>query len=70
MTLTKTRRTAPIVPTVDEAFWTLVRMAGFATSNKWTSYERLKADWSRRHPNATHEEYDAAINRIADLLKI
>ncbi len=35
-------------------------------SKKWRSYERLKAQWSRQHPNATHEELDAAARRIAD----
>ena len=29
-------------------------------------YERLKSDWIRLHPGATHEEYESAIKAIAE----
>jgi hypothetical protein len=31
----------------------------------WTAYERAKADWVRAHPEASPQEYDAAMKRIA-----
>lgn len=30
----------------------------------WHEYERRKADWIARHPDATPEEYEAAIRKI------
>lgn len=35
-------------------------------SSGWAEYERRKATWSRAHPEATDEEYRAAMRQIAD----
>lgn len=31
----------------------------------WLEYERQKADWVRAHPEASPQEYQAAMKRIA-----
>ena len=36
----------------------------------YREYERLKADWLRKHPDASCEEYTQACMEIARLLKV
>jgi len=36
--------------------------------NKWEQYEWRKRLWEEEHPEATHEEYQRAMKRIADEL--
>lgn len=34
-------------------------------SQPWAEYERRKADWLRTHPEASADDYEAAMQRIA-----
>ncbi len=37
---------------------------------KWQEYERRKKEWREQHPNASYQEHEAAVRRIADELGI
>ena len=39
-------------------------------TDRWAEYERQKADWIARHPEATSAEYEAAMRRIAKDLQL
>lgn len=39
-------------------------------TDRWAEYERLKAEWVARHPDATPAEYEAAMLEIARKLAL
>ncbi len=38
---------------------------GRVRKHSWADYENNKAQWIAKHPDATHEEYEQAMQRIA-----
>lgn len=38
---------------------------GFKKMNSYQKYESLKAEWVKANPDATNQEYEAAMRRIA-----
>jgi hypothetical protein len=36
----------------------------------WQAYEAAKASWIKRHPNATTEQYEAAMKALARRFKV
>ena len=51
-------------------FWHWAYQVAAFTGDKWASYESLKRQWQGIRPDASHVEYEAAMNRIADMLRV
>ena len=49
----------------EQTFWRLARDAASRTGNPLRSYESLKAQYRSTRPDASHREYEAAMDRIA-----
>ncbi|MBX3703969.1 MAG: hypothetical protein KF822_09365 [Steroidobacteraceae bacterium] len=54
----------------DASFWAFARQVSFYASDRHRAFNRLKADWQRDHPGASHEEHQAMTRRLAELLGV
>lgn len=59
-----------VVADTADAFWSFARQVGLYASDRHRAYERLKADWQRDHPNATHAEHEAMTHKLAGILRV
>lgn len=65
MSVRNHRTSSPVCHGVDVSFF-----AADSSDSCIHRYETAKADWQRRHPNATPAEYQAAMTALARLLGV
>ncbi len=56
--------------TAEENFWEFAHQVAFYVGDSWLAYERLKRQYVFLRPDASPAEYEAAMKRLATLLKV
>lgn len=56
---------------LESSFWASAAALAFsAPDQSWRTYEAIKNLWQVSHPEANHLEYEAAMARIARLVRV